>query len=379
MQTTGGLSLGGITITPPPAPAAPTFSTFGGAYVTNAPQNDTTFGNYTAMNYDGTVFVAGAPNLNKVYVYSRSGTTWSLLQTITGTGYFGVAVSLSSDGLTLFVGNQSGTGKIYTRANTGASFSSVFNTSATRVDLLDLSYDATAFVYPDTTMSLKLGKNTSGTWSEIATYAITSTSNSFPLVTMNSDGTRLAYSKVFETVSGNTSAGQVKILSWDRTSTSPTLVQTINDPNPAVQNRFGHSLDMSSNGDTLVLNSLYNGNAGGIGAAYVYKWNGSQYNLEQSFIGSVNQDYFGCSSAREGDVLILTKNTTPNSFLAYTRTGSTWSLQQTTTLPTGFENLLFDGATGGNNNRTSISGDGNHFIAVEPTGTSRFVYYTQGG
>jgi hypothetical protein len=196
---------------------------------------------------------------------------------------------------------------------------------------------------------------------------------------MNTDGSRIAYAKAFETVSANLNAGQVKILSWGRTSTSPTLVQTIDDPNPAAQNRFGHNLDMGADGNTLVVSSRYNGNSSR-GAAYVYKWDGSQYNLEQSFIGTADNDKFGMSSARESDVLVLIKaNTTPNTFQVHTRSSTTWSLQQTTTLPTGFTTLTVDGTSGGYNNRTCISGDGRHFIAAEPTGTSRFVYYTQGG
>lgn len=381
MQATGGLSLGGITITPPPPP---TFFNFGGAYITNAPQTDSTFGDQTAINSDGTVLVAAAGNINKVYVYSRSGTTWTLQQTLTGTGYFGICVSLSSDGCNLFVGNQSGGGKIYNRANTGSSFSNVFSTTANRVDLLKISHDGTAFVFPkaDNTNLLQMGLKTGGTWSEICTvsYPVIASGN-LPLVTMNSDGTRIAAAKMHDTTSALIGAGRVYIYSWGRTGTAPSLIQTITEPTPVANNYFGSNIDMSPDGNTLIIGSYYDYNVSTSaykGAAYVYTWNGSQYTLQQTITG-VSGDNLGGSSALGGDILILTKNTTPNQYVVYTRSGSTWAAQQTTALPTGFTRVRLDAGSGGYGNRSSLSSDGKHFIAVEPIGTSRFVYNYQGG
>lgn len=372
MRTTGGLTIteGGFVITPPPPPM---FYTFGGAYLTNV--SNAYYD--SAINSDGTVFVAGAPDVNKVFVYSRSSTTWTLQQTITGTGYFGIGVSISADGCLLFIGNQSGNGKLYSRANTGSNFSSVFNTSASRADEPEISSDGTAFAYPTgNPMVLKLGKISAGTWSEICTYTLVSNMGNWPKVSMNSDGSRIACGFQYEQISGS-QKGQVQILSWGRTATVPTIIQTISEPAPVLYNEFGRTVDMSPDGNTLVITSRYDHNvlnANAIkGAAYVYTWNGSQYTLQQSIIGTNSGDKLAQNSALGGDVLILSKSGTPNQYLVYTRTGSTWSLFQTTTLPTGFT------SQSSNYKLMTLSSDGKQSVISEITGTPRFVYYYQGG
>lgn len=93
------------------------------------------FGNATDLSYDGSTLVVGAhlwdtgsgagnDDLGAVFVYTRSGSVWSLQQKITNTSAkrFGNAVSLSNDGNTLLVGapltnGSKGTSVVYTRSN----------------------------------------------------------------------------------------------------------------------------------------------------------------------------------------------------------------------------------------------------------------------
>ncbi len=79
----------------------------GGTWVEEAQITGTStyFGNggdYDAMDLDGDTLVAGDLTLDSAFVYTRSGSTWSLSQTLTGSGSFGFGVAIQ--GNTLLVG-----------------------------------------------------------------------------------------------------------------------------------------------------------------------------------------------------------------------------------------------------------------------------------
>lgn len=381
MLSSGGLTFsGGMLITPSSGAPAQIFQDFGSAYITNLSQNDTEY-NQCTINSDGTVLAISNYNLRKVFVYSRSGTTWSLQQTITGTGSFGYDCVISSDGLTLAVGNQGGSGKIYTRASIAVGdFSQVFTTTVTRTDKMEISKDGTVAVYPTSAASsqpMQLTIKSGGSWSEIYTLSDYGTGN-FPEIAMNLDGTRIALGAWATAIGAASSAGKLTIYSWDRSGT-PSKIQEITELTPVANNTLGVNLEMSSDGSTLVAWTKNNATTFK-GAAYIYKWDGSQYVLDTSYSGDSNGDRLGASMALGGDVFVMTKqNSTPNTFQMHTRSGGVWSLRQTANLPSGFTGHALDGPSGAFSNRSALSADGKHLVIIEPSGTSRFAYYTQGG
>ncbi len=75
-------------------------------------------GRSVSLSADGNVMAAGAPTApGFVNIYTRSGTTWSLQQQLSGTNDFGLSVGLSSDGNTLAVSSSSNNAvSVYTKS-----------------------------------------------------------------------------------------------------------------------------------------------------------------------------------------------------------------------------------------------------------------------
>jgi hypothetical protein len=95
-------------------------------------------GNGVAISDDGSVAVVGAPGDEAAYVYTRSGTVWSKVATLTASDsvagdLFGAAVSVSGDGTSANVaigapGRASGSGGVYLFTGSGASWTQNSNT-----------------------------------------------------------------------------------------------------------------------------------------------------------------------------------------------------------------------------------------------------------
>lgn len=83
------------------------------------------FGFAVSMSKDGNFLAVGAPQIFSVYIFTRSGSSWSQsakLSSPTGTGQFGYSVSLSDDGSRLVVGDYwNELARVYTRS--GSSWS----------------------------------------------------------------------------------------------------------------------------------------------------------------------------------------------------------------------------------------------------------------
>lgn len=90
------------------------------------------FGTDLAIDDEGITVAVGDPNNNEVKIYKRSGTSWSLDQTISGSNQFGMSIAISGDGLVLavarptFYSNRGGI-KFHSRADKNTSFTESYD------------------------------------------------------------------------------------------------------------------------------------------------------------------------------------------------------------------------------------------------------------
>lgn len=101
------------------------------------------------------------------------------------------------------------------------------------------------------------------------------------------------------------------------------------EPDPGVRTGFGYAVDID--GDTIAVGA-YEPVGPGTGSVYIYVRSGSMWTLEQEItsIDGIGRN-FGFSLALDGDTLLVGAPAS-DSFLGtayvYTRSGSTWNLEQ---------------------------------------------------
>ena len=182
----------------------------------------------------------GASAAGSVYVYFRSGTTWSLEQEINNpspvaSDNFGVSVSINSTGDRIVVGAY----------------------------LEDTGADAAGSVYvysrSDTTWSLE---------QEINNPTPVADDRFGYSVSINSTGDRVVVSAYLEDT-GAYAAGSVYV--YSRSGTTWSLEQEINNPSPVASDYFGYSVSINSIGDRIVVGAYFDDTgADDAGSVYVY-------------------------------------------------------------------------------------------------------------
>ncbi len=243
----------------------------------------------------------GEVNSGTIYTYTSAGTTWSLEQTIENPNpekndYFGYAVNIYGNTMAASIPNNGG-GKVrvYTRTD------SVWNLEQSISSLTEL---ATAFGY-----SVSLYEDT------IVISAHTA--------------------DVGEIIQG----GIVHI--YTRSGTTWTLEQTIENPSPVDYDTFGRSVDINNN--TLIIGTGYKDDYGNnSGVAYIYTRAGTTWTLEETLYSpdAAESDYFGSNVSIDEfsgvtSVIIGAYGNTPASIensgsaYIYTRSGTTWTHEQT--------------------------------------------------
>ena len=286
------------------------------------------FGAHVALSGDGTTLAIGvwgddssatgidgdqadnsAQDAGAVYLFVQSDGVWSQQAYIKASNtdaddLFGWRVALSEDGNTLAVG-----------ATTETS-----NATGIDGDQLNNSAMLAGAVY--------VFVRNAGTWSQQAYVKGSNTQASDYFghsVTLSSDGDTLAVGAFGEDsgatgVGGNqfdntvNTSGAVYVFTRDGATWSQQAY--VKAPNPDVEDRFGHVLSLSSNGDTLAVGAFYedsnstvigtgllNDAAADAGAAYVYVRNSSIWSF-QAYIKPSNtetQDWFGWRVALSGD------------------------------------------------------------------------------
>jgi hypothetical protein len=299
---------------------------------------------------DNTAFAAGA-----VYVYTRSGTTWTQQAYVKASNpeagdQFGTSVALSGDGSTLAVGAE-----LEDSASAGINGNQVDNTAT----------DAGAvYVYT----------RSGTTWTQQAYVKASNTGandNFGHSVALSGDGSTLAVGAWLEDsasagINGNqadnTAANAGAVYVYTRSGTTWTQQAYVKASNTGATDLFGTSVALSGDGSTLGVGARseasasagIDGNqadntASGAGAVYVYTRSGTTW-TQQAYVKASNPeagDQFGLSVALSSDGSTLAvgawledsasagingnqvDNTAADAgaVYVYTRSGTTWTQQ----------------------------------------------------
>lgn len=117
------------------------------------------------------------------------------------------------------------------------------------------------------------------------------------IVSLNSDGTRIAIGARLNDSGGNNS-GHVRIFSWDGSSWNLMGSEIVGD-----FGSFGHAVELSADGNRVVVGApTENTNGDGAGQVQVYEWNGSAWSqLGSDINGDSAGDAFGYSVSIDSD------------------------------------------------------------------------------
>jgi len=266
------------------------------------PTLNAAFGEFVSINGAGTTIIASAPQstvssatlAGRVYVYNRSGTTWSLGQTITQTGastryYFGTGVAISQDGNYFIVG----------AFGFGCTPSSPFGPYANRQGCVDIfQKSGSTYVYvkrllgsgtsPSTRDSFGIGIGINNTGSQVFSRA-TNNTNIFFFTSANSwaETQKFDYSYWDSNVGGASGATTTNTAWKGDTSTlvlgvgqlgnncivmdndtSFTVSQQLTVPDPPTTN-FGDDATIARSADIIAVSSPQD--SSGISRLYIYR------------------------------------------------------------------------------------------------------------
>jgi hypothetical protein len=279
------------------------------------------FGYAVAMNSDGSRVVVGAHRENgdmgAAYVFSRSGTLWTLEQRLTaddGTinNLFSYTVSLSADGTRVVVGsigNDSGSGAAYVFVRSGITWTQEQKITASDRAVSDgfgqvgISADGTRIVSgapgDDSNKGSAYVFTRSGSvWTEEQKLTATdgAAGDQFGISTaLSSDGSRAVIGAYFDGDLGSNS-GSAYVFS--RTGTVWSQEAKLHASNGAAGNQFGGSVAITGAGDRVVVGTTF-----ATGAYTFLKskkgWSQSQLLVPNDFPGS--GDGFGVSVAISAD------------------------------------------------------------------------------
>lgn len=291
-----------------------------------------TFGGSVAITPDSTRLAIGAPGDlgassdpdypgGAVYIYLRTGTTWSLERKILGGGngyatYFGQTVTITDDGLRVAIGTaaysqtQSYQGAVYVFLRTGTTWAQEAILTATSPVPnsylgagVAFSSDGTRLVATQTNTQAALSFTRTGTnWANDAN-AVTSNYNAsgtgLRALAITPDGTRIIIGSINS--SGN---GHAEI--FIRSGANWVLEGTFSTGNSVqVADSFGFSVSISSDGSRAVVGCAGDPAATPGGAAYVYTRSGSTWTQENRITASD-----ASNGARFGGAVVMTRDAT---------------------------------------------------------------------
>ena len=244
------------------------------------PDNGSEFGHRVSSNSDGSRVLISAPgavvgsvdSAGAMYVFTRSGTTWTLEATLdesmVGSFSGGVeqgegfchAISLSSDGAYAIAGEKSD-------EMTGAPSSS---------GVAHIFYRSGTSWTHQTSLTRPYAGNPA-----TATNLINMGTQNFAFgcsVDITSDGSRVAIGEL-QANNDFFDAGKVHIFS--RSGTTWTWEAELDHPDPGTTDRFGSTVRISANGDRVVVGAPYDDTTGGsdMGSAHIFDRSGTTWTV----------------------------------------------------------------------------------------------------
>ena len=316
------------------------------------PSTSSYFGYSVSLSADGNTALVGAPYWNsytgKALVYTRSGSTWTQQADLPhGLGYssnFGYSVALSADGNTALVGApvwNANTGKALVYIRSGSTWtqqadlphtlgaSSAFGWSVA------LSADGStalvgAYIWNSYAGKALVYTRSGSTWTQQADlpHALGTYSNFGYSVALSADGS----TALVGAYSWNSTTGKALVY----TRSGSTWTQQADLPHTlGASSAFGWSVALSADGNTALVGAYL------IAKALVYTRSGGawtqQADLPHGLGASSGFGYCVALSADGNTALVGASdwNSTTSKALAYTRSGSTWTLDRELDNPLG--------------------------------------------
>jgi phospholipase C len=341
----------------PPASAAAARDTFGWSVAVS--------GDTALVGVPG-ADTAGGTEAGAAYVFVRSGTSWSMQQKLTApdgaaSDNFGLSVALSGDTALIGIGSplqNPGPGAAYVFVRSGTSWS--FQQKLTAPDGVsgDRFGQSVALDGDTALVGAMSDDNVNGTDAGSA-YVFTRSGTSWSLqqqlvapdgtladlfgssVALSGD-TALVGARLGDTLDGGSDAGSAYV--FVRNLTSWSFQQKLTAADGEGSDGFGWSVALS--GDTAVVGAPLDNTSAGTdaGSAYVFVRTLTSWSFQQQLTasGAASNDQFGQSVAVIGDTALVgapggesATDTNLDSAYAFTRTSTSWSLQQKLTASDG--------------------------------------------
>jgi hypothetical protein len=290
-------------------------------------QDSDQFGWDIDIDDEGEYIIVGAPqedttasNAGSAYIFTRSGSTWTQQQKIQGStvgsgDQFGYGVAINADATYAAVGaiydddqaTNSGAAYVFTRSGSTwtqqAKLMDIYTSTNKSSDKfgapLAFSKDGSrlvigAWYYNDSGESTSTGavyvmRRSGSSWTREATLRPTGSGGNASRfgwdVDISEDGDRLIVGARYDSSSGRTQSGAVYF--FHRTNTTWTLQQKRAPTDISNTDSFGVSVAISRDGTYAIIGSIgEDQTAAQSGAAYVYYWSGTGWNEERKLKAS---------------------------------------------------------------------------------------------
>ena len=329
------------------------------------------FGCAVSISNDGSTAIVGArledpnnqPSAGAAYIFTRSGTTWSqqakiLAGDIGQQDQFGTTVSISSDGDTAIVGSpREGTGGAYAGAayiftRSGTTWSQQRKIQASDKQGNDYFGESVAISSDGDTVIVGAKHEDTGANDAGAAYIFTRSGTTWPQqaklqasdrqssdyfgksVSISSDGDTAIVGSYMEDT-GVANAGSAYI--FTRSGTTWSQQAKIQASDQASSDNFGDQVAISSDGDTAIVGTYFQEDAGetNTGAAYIFTRSGTTWSQQAKLKASDREDSDNLarsiSISSDGNAVILgasgedTGGSSAGAAYIFTRSGTTWS------------------------------------------------------
>jgi hypothetical protein len=290
---------------------------------------DDSFGISVALSSDGNTALIGAhgddARQGSATIFTRTGTSWTEQRILTQSNglagdVFGVSVALSSDGNTALIGAQTDT--VGTNSSQGS---------------------ATIFTRT----------GTSWTEQQTITQSDGASNDRFGAsVALSSDGNTALIGAYSDDAGSNANQGSATI--FTRTGASWTEQRILTQSNGAADDWFGVSVALSSDGNTALIGARFDdaGSNADQGSATIFTRAGTSWTEQQTITQSngASSDSFGVwvALSSDGNTALIGaelgdagSNANQGSGTIFTRTGTSWTEQQTITQSDGASNDSF--------------------------------------